>query len=128
MQYKGNPKLVPAARALRKRMTPQEKKLWYRFLSKYPVRFYRQKVLGRYIADFYCAEASLVVELDGSQHYRIAEAERDAERTRFLEGYGLKVLRIPNFEIDTDFEGACRYIDGIVKERCTLKNGRDRSI
>ncbi len=115
--YKGNKKLVPAAKALRKNMTPQEKKLWYQYLSKYPVRFYRQKILGKYIADFYCAKAKLVVELDGSQHFKPEEKARDEERTRFLEEYGLSVVRISNYEIDTNIEGVCRFIDSTVKKK-----------
>ncbi len=69
MQSKHNKDLTPFAKELRKEMTKEEKHLWYDYLSSYPIRFYRQKVLGRYIADFYCAEAGLVIELDGSQHY-----------------------------------------------------------
>ena len=59
---------IPLAKALRRDMTPAERLLWYRFLRGYPVRFQRQKALGDFIADFYCAKARLVVELDGSQH------------------------------------------------------------
>ena len=69
MQPKHNKQLVPLAKQLRKEMTKEERHLWYDFLRSYPVRFSRQKVLGKYIADFYCAEAKLVIELDGSQHY-----------------------------------------------------------
>ena len=68
MQSKHNEQLVPFAKQLRKEMTKEERHLWYDFLRTYPVRFTRQKVLGRYIADFYSAEAKLVIELDGSQH------------------------------------------------------------
>ena len=68
MQPKHNKQLVPLAKQLRKEMTKEERHLWYDFLRSYPVRFSRQKVLGKYIADFYCAEAKLVIELDGSQH------------------------------------------------------------
>ncbi|MFQ9058071.1 MAG: DUF559 domain-containing protein [[Eubacterium] siraeum] len=50
-------------------MTDEERKLWYCFLRNYPVRFFRQKVMYKYIADFYCPTANLVIELDGSQHY-----------------------------------------------------------
>ena len=60
MQSKHNKQLVPLARALRKNMTKEERRLWYDFLRDYPVRFSRQKVLGRYIADFYSAEAKLI--------------------------------------------------------------------
>ena len=98
-------------------MTREERKLWYQFLRLYPVRFYRQKVLGRYIADFYCAKAKLVIELDGSQHYEEEGQEKDALRTRYLEGYDLKVLRIANNQVTENFEGVCSYIDRIVKQR-----------
>ena len=50
-------------------MTPHERKLWYLFLRKYPVKIYKQRIIGRFIVDFYCASARLVIELDGSQHY-----------------------------------------------------------
>jgi very-short-patch-repair endonuclease len=69
MDRKKNKMLVPLARQLRKEMTKEERHLWYDFLRSYPHRFYRQKILGKYVADFYCAKAKLIVELDGSRHY-----------------------------------------------------------
>ena len=117
MDRKGNRELVSLARNLRKEMTKEERKLWYQFLRLYPVRFYRQKVLGRYIADFYCAKAKLVIELDGSQHYEEEGQEKDACRTQYLEGYDLEVLRIANNQLRDNFEGVCTYIDWIVKQR-----------
>ena len=99
MRSKHNKQLVPSAKQPRKEMTKEERHLWYDFLRSYPVRFSRQKVLGKYIADFYCAEAKLVIELDGSQHYEPDNAQKDDERTEFLKEYGLKVIRIPNNEI-----------------------------
>ena len=69
MDRKHNKNNVEFARYLRKNMTPEERLLWYEFLRDYPVKISRQKVLGRYIADFYCAKANIVIELDGSQHY-----------------------------------------------------------
>ena len=116
MRSKHNSQLVPLAKQLRKEMTREERHLWYDFLRSYPVRFSRQKVLGKYIADFYCAEARLVLELDGSQHYEGKNPEKDAERTAFLEGYGLQILRIPNIEISRNFRGVCEYIDAAVKQ------------
>ena len=83
LNYKHNPKLTNVARMLRKNMTKEEKHLWYDFLRTYPVRFSRQKVLGKYIADFYCAEAKLVIELDGSGHYTEEGKQYDEERTAF---------------------------------------------
>ena len=116
MDSKHNAKLTPIAKKLRKNMTKEERHLWYDFLRDYPVRFFRQKVLGRYIVDFYCAKANLVVELDGSQHYEIDEQEKDAERTAFLEQYGLRVIRIPNNAVNENFRGVCEHIDNLVKQ------------
>lgn len=116
MQYKHNPNLTPFAKELRKNMTKEERHLWYDFLRSYSVRFQRQKVLGQYIADFYCAEARIIVELDGSQHYEPTEQEKDEKRTAFLKGYGLTVLRIPNNAVNQNFRGVCEYIDAAVKQ------------
>ena len=116
MQSKHNKQLVPFAKQLRKEMTKEERRLWYDFLRAYPVRFSRQKVLGIYIADFYSAEAKLVIELDGSQHYEDCNIQKDAGRTAFLEGYGLTVLRIPNNEVSMNFRGVCEHIDAVVKQ------------
>ena len=116
MQYKHNKKLVPNAKQLRKEMTKEERHLWYDFLRDYPVRFLRQKVLGNYIVDFYCAKAKLVVELDGSQHFVDGNIEKDARRTEFLENYGLTIIRIPNNEVNSNFRGVCEYIDLLVRQ------------
>ncbi len=118
MQSKHNKQLVPLARALRKNMTKEERRLWYDFLRNYPVRFSRQKVLGRYIADFYSAEAKLIIELDGSQHYEDENIRKDARRTEFLEAYGLRIIRVANNEITENFDGVCDYIDAVVREAC----------
>ena len=116
MQCKYNAQLVPFAKELRKNMTKEERHLWYDFLRGYPVRFTRQKILGKYIADFYCSQAKLVIELDGSQHYEESELLKDAQRTAFLENYDIKVLRIPNNEISRNFRAVCEYIDMRVKQ------------
>lgn len=96
-------------------MTPWELKLWFNFLRGYPIRFQRQKAIGNFIVDFYCAKAGLVIELDGSQHYSKANMLKDRIRTEKLEGFNLTVLRIPNNEIDENFDGVCEYIDAFVK-------------
>lgn len=99
-------------------MTKEERHLWYDFLRKYSLaRFTRQKVLGKYIVDFYCAETKLVIEIDGSGHYTDTGEIYDKERTDFLEEYGLTVIRITNAEIRENFDGVCEYIDGIIKQR-----------
>ena len=101
---------------LRKNMTKEERKLWYEFLREYPVKFSRQKVLGRYIVDFYCAKAKLVIELDGLQHYEDKSIEEDTVRTEYLMGFGLSVVRIPNIEIKNNFQGVCEYIIDAVEQ------------
>ena len=116
MQSKHNKQLVPLARQLRREMTKEERRLWYDFLRTYPVRFLRQRVIGNYIVDFYCAQAKLVIELDGSQHYEADATQKDAERTAFLEQYGLRVLRFANNEVHENFSGVCEYIDLAVKQ------------
>ena len=102
------------ARCLRKNATPQENHLWYDFLSKYAVRFQRQKAIGNFIADFYCHKAKLIIEIDGSQHYTEQGMKKDEYRTEILEGYDLKVIRFTNQQIDTNFRGVCEYIDFVV--------------
>ena len=97
-------------------MTKEERHLWYDFLRSYPIKFLRQKILGKYIVDFYCAEAKLIVELDGSQHYETREMEYDTERTVYLKQYGIQVLRIPNNEVNQNFSGVCEYIDLAVRQ------------
>ena len=106
---------IPLAKELRKNMTPWERKLWHLFLKDYPVRFQRQKAIGNYIADFYCAKAKLVVELDGGGHYAPPQMEKDTIRTSELESMDLTVVRICNLDIDRNFRGVCEYIDMAVK-------------
>ena len=90
-------------RRLRREMTPQERKLWYLFLRKYPVKVYKQRIIGRFIVDFYCASAKLVIEIDGSQHYEPEGKAYDSERSEFLRTLGLEVLRFSNREVDRVF-------------------------
>lgn len=117
MEKKYNQNLTPFAKQLRKSMTKEERRLWYEFLRDYPIRFYRQKVLGKFIVDFYCAKAHLVVELDGSQHFEPAGMQYDDDRTKYLQQFQLDVLRIPNNEVMTNFLGVCEWIDNEVMKR-----------
>ena len=109
---KGN---IVLAKELRNNMTPWERKLWYCFLRKYTVRFQRQKAIGDYIVDFYCAKARLVVELDGGGHYSEEKMEKDFHRTEQLEQMNLRVMRFSNLEIDRNFDGVCQMIDEAVR-------------
>ena len=94
------------ARKLRYASTDAEARLWYN-LRRHGLaghKFRRQHPFGPYILDFYCAEARLVVEVDGSQHIETQTVVRDAKRTRYLEQHGLRVLRFTNLEalLETD--------------------------
>ena len=113
---------IAIARKLRKDMTCEERKLWYECLRELPVRFYRQKPIGNYIADFYCPKLKLVIELDGSQHYQDKGIAYDANRSRELNRYkDIRVLRIPNNQINQNFDGVCEYIYGLV-DSCPVSN------
>ena len=105
------------ARQLRREMTPHERKLWYLFLRKYQVKIYKQRIIGRFIVDFYCASAKLVIEIDGTQHYEPQGMAYDAERSVFLSALGLEVLRFSNRDVDRDFRGVCEQIDLTIQNR-----------
>ncbi|MBE6920859.1 MAG: endonuclease domain-containing protein [Ruminococcaceae bacterium] len=114
-----NKNLKNNAQMLRKNMTKEEAHLWYQFLCRYPLRFRRQYVIGNYIADFYCHQAKLVVELDGSQHYSPEEIEYDQRRTTYLQMQGLCVLRFSNLDVMRRFRDVCEAIDMTAKKRAT---------
>jgi very-short-patch-repair endonuclease len=116
-----NERLTEKARALRRRMTKEENKLWYQFLRLYRPRFHRQYVIANYIADFYCHEAKLVIELDGSQHYTPEEVEYDQKRTEFMQSQGLRVLRFSNLDVLRRFQNVCEAIDVAVKQEGTVE-------
>ena len=89
-------------------MTKEENHLWYDFFKKLPITANRQKVIGKYVVDFYVADANLVIELDGSQHYENqGQVISDFKRDEYLKSIGLVVLRYSNFEIQKDFDAVC---------------------
>ena len=90
--------------------------MWYDFLAKHKVHFQRQKAIDNFIADFYCHKAKLIIEIDGSGHFTEEGVQKDEFRTSVLEGYGLKVIRVTNRQINTNFHGVCEYIDDVVKK------------
>ncbi len=102
--FKYNPKLMELARELRKNSTPMEKKLWENFLKERPhgFKFLRQKPIGNHILDFYCSELLLAVEVDGKIHE--TRKEYDKERDDFLNKCGIRVIRIPNYDAENDFD------------------------
>jgi very-short-patch-repair endonuclease len=101
---------VGRAKALRRRMTDAERRFWYavrdRRLGGY--KFKRQVPVGRWVADFACLEAGLVVEIDGGQH---AESERDAKRDIDLKDRGFLVVRYWNIEVLQNLAGV---LDGLL--------------
>lgn len=107
MNQTNKPKLRKSAQKLRREMTKEERRLWYDFLKQLPVTINRQKVIGRFIVDFYCASAKLVIELDGSQHYKSEGAASDRERDRALEQLGITVVRYSNDDVNRNFDGVC---------------------
>ncbi len=120
MQKRYNKKLIPYARNLRKNMTEEERRLWFCFLRTYSVHFCRQKPIGKYIVDFYCAKAKLAIEIDGSQHYDDKNQYDDMERTKFIQQFGIEVLRFSNNQINQNFKEVCEYIHLKVEERIEL--------
>jgi len=114
---KKNNALLIVARKLRKEMTPQEKHIWYDFLRFYPMKVYKQRIIGNFVADFYCHKARLVIEIDGAQHYTPKGKSHDEARTEAIEKYGISVIRFTNGDVDTRFEAVCKAIDRAIIER-----------
>ena len=110
MNERSNPKLTGISKMLRRNMTKEEKHLWYDFLKQLPQTINRQKVIGPYVVDFYCACARLVIELDGSQHYEENERLKDQERDTYLRELGITVVRYTNLDIHKKFGAVCADI------------------
>ena len=102
--------IVANARKLRRSSTDVEKKLWHRIRDKQieDFRFRRQRPIGKFIVDFICIDARLIVELDGGQHAE--NALGDSKRTEFLESLGYKVLRFWNNEVIENMEGVLERV------------------
>ncbi len=103
-------RLVARSRELRRALTAAEKKLWFDFLRHVPAKFTRQKPLGAYIADFYCASHRLVVEVDGDSHFSAEAEKRDQVRDAKLQQSGVRVMRFTNDDVMHRFEGVCLQI------------------
>ncbi len=100
-------------------MTKEERTLWYDFLRDYPIKTTRQKVVGKYVVDFYCAEANLAIEVDGGGHYEEEQVLHDKKRTEFLSTFSIKVIRFTNLEVRRNFKGVCEEIDRVIKTLIT---------
>ena len=106
-----NKSLRDRSSELRNNTTKQENHLWYDFLKKCRLQFYRQRIIGNYIVDFYCPKAKLVIELDGSHHFEKENSEYDFIRTEYLNSLGLRVIRFSNRDIDNNFSAVCQAVE-----------------
>lgn len=100
------------SKELRREMTPAETKLWQRLRAGHLEGFHfrRQQVIHRFIVDFYCHQADLVVEVDGGIH--LEQTEYDRERDSYLKAQGLRVMRFTNQQVNQNLEGVLNEILG----------------
>ncbi len=111
-----NRDLLPYAKELRKNMTRQERHLWYDFLSKHKYKWYRQRIIGNYIADFYCSELKVIIEIDGYHHLKKNNMFCDIMRTEAVKQEGFTVLRFMNDDLDYRFVYVCDVIEKTLVE------------
>jgi very-short-patch-repair endonuclease len=99
-------------RKLRNEITKAESALWFHLRKKnFGFRFHRQYGVGKFIVDFYCPKARLVIEVDGDSHYQsLAVDSKDFERQKFLEAKGLKVIRFTNLDVYKNIDGVLEMI------------------
>jgi very-short-patch-repair endonuclease len=99
-------------------MTDAERRLWSKIRLKQlnGYQFYRQRVIGSYIVDFYSPALKMIIEVDGSQHYSGDMVTADKIREKYLQDYGLKVLRFNDYEVLTNSSGVVEKILGKMKE------------
>ncbi|MBE6752299.1 MAG: endonuclease domain-containing protein [Ruminococcaceae bacterium] len=105
-----NNQLTGFAKTMRKNPTDEEKKIWYGLLRYITPKFHRQRIIGNYIADFYCPKLKLVVEIDGGQHNSEENLMYDKTRTEYMSEFGYEVLRLSNNDITYDFKNVSVYI------------------
>ena len=110
-----NPNNLEKAKMMRRNPTQAEKKLWDEFLSRHDYKFYRQRPIDHFIADFYCSKADLIIEVDGDVHLSDASKEYDRMRTELFNTYGLKVIRFSNEEVINSFKNVCQKINEYLK-------------
>ncbi len=126
-RHRVHPTILQHARDLRHPLTPAEKRVWAGVRNRrlgYKIR--RQQPIFRFIADFYCDEATLVIEIDGDTHAEPEQAEYDAARTAWLEAGGYHVIRFNNREVYEDVDRVVEMIrnacDRFAKSQKSLKS------
>ena len=107
-----NTRLKRYSQQLRRNMTDAERLLWSRIRRKQlkGFQFYRQRIVGNYIVDFYCPEVKLIIEVDGGQHYNDEAKARDRVRDDYMKGVGLETLRISDRDVITNLNGVIEKI------------------
>lgn len=122
--YGAKPELLRIAADLRKNMTPAEKALWEKLRNRKLAgfRFRRQHPIHIVVVDFFCYDALLVIEVDGEVHDTSYQKERDVERTKMLNGFGLREMRFENSEVIKDIESVLKKIEKELKKSVFLKN------
>ena len=121
---RSSPKIKHRAINLRKELTPAEKKLWSRIRNdRLGVTFRRQHAVGNYIPDFCCPKAKVIIELDGGHH--LEQEDYDAERTKYLESQGYKVIRFWNNDVINDIDSVIRTIQFALEDEPNTVNGND---
>ena len=113
-----NKQLKGFAKVMRKNPTDEEEKIWYGLLRYIIPKFHRQKIIGNYIADFYCPKLKIIIEVDGSQHYEEKQLIYDAIRTEYLEEFGYEVIRIPNYIVKKEFDSLTNYLLECFQTKC----------
>ena len=116
--------LIERANQMRKSPTPEENKMWHIILKNMEPKFTRQKIIGRYIVDFYCSKLKLIIEIDGEQHYMPENEAYEKKRTEFLEGEGNKILRFYNSDINKLIRNVEYNVIDVCKERA-IELGKD---
>ena len=116
-----NPKLKEFSRSMRGFGEKSEALLWKHLKAKQTgFAFNRQKPILNYIADFYCKELSLVVEIDGASHFSSEAYKKDQERDRQMQAIGLTIVRV----LDSDVRKDANSVAGYIKEQCELIRDR----
>ena len=114
-QFNANQTTIDLAKELRRKMTPSEKVLWHglRCHKIAGLKFRRQHPIRYYIADFYCHQARLVIEVDGPIHDRIDRREHDQQRDGVMEDFGIMILRFSNDEIKYQLMAVLKKIEEV---------------
>ena len=106
MKYFNKEETRQKRKLLRKKQTDAERTLWAKLRNKQVLgcKFFRQYGIGTFIADFYCPEIKIVIEVDGGQHFNDEGMLYDAERSKYMESIGIKTIRFSNVEVLCDLE------------------------